>query len=1345
MQKKALLFGITVLLPLSFLTSCGSSGSSSNKYNFTYYDGHSIEVEVPKDKDVKDYYPENTAMHDDEYKEYTYTWEYKQSNNYQEKQNITKISEDFYFEYADGRKQTIEVPRGHPVDEFFPTDHSGDKYDYGDEGYGTKTIYTDWVLDSGTTYVETSSEINIYGITYVIPDGAENPSKNPTWVEYTTEHTLLPASWTGYEFNGWFVSSTYEGKVTEIKNTNTPRTLYGKFTPIEYDISYHLDGGSNTNPDRYTIATPVALADSSKEGYTFKGWYLDSDFKESITVIENRTGDLDLYAKFVIIEYDIIYYLDGGTNSPDNPNTYTVIDAFTFADAAKTGYTFNGWYTDNQFNNEIKGINQGTMGVKQLYAKFTVIEYNIKYNLDEGTNNPDNPSTFTIESSISLLDPTKTGYTFNGWYEDPGFSKKITNISGRSESLELWANFSIKEYGITYHLDGGTNPQGNPNKYTVTDEFTLLDAKKTGYTFEGWYKEDTFSNKIEKINTGSTGDLNLYAKFTAIQYSITYYLDGGDNPGDNPTIYTIESEKVLSDATKTECTFDGWYKEDTFVTKVTSLNGLHENLDLYAKFIKNTYTITYELEEGENPNVTSYTYYDNVTFAPATKTGYTFGGWYSNPDRTTSISGWTAKSMTGNQTIYGGGFTATPYDISYVLDGGKNPAKNPKTYTIEDDDITLLDATDKEGYSFDGWYKDSGFEEKINKIEKGSTGNLTLYAKFVPNVYEAHLDAGGGYFSSDQNFVYLNYCFEGYETKKVTADSQNRVYPYKESIPDIKDYIFAGWYKDKNYTEKFETGDLVPLGSALYAKWNHVTTYESVTSINDNAVRPKTDTYSLDATYTYIVPAQFVKLSFHLYYSGYKSSPMSTTDYYTRYIISYDDKQYDSGKVYETKSEDKIITVSPLSTVSIKCIGARRNDQSKKYPGSPMFYSNGKIMEQKPDTYFSSELVRLDYSNLSSYVDYSSDFNPLTPVREGYTFVGWEDEEGNPYTPGTWNFTEDKTFTAQWEINIYNVTYHLPDGAENSPSNPSTFTIEDNKPLYDPAYDGYTFNGWFTDSGYINRITEIKGLYQHLNLYAKFTANTYDVILDCNDGAIKPSVTFISDSSTINTQVLGSEDTLEYKVPSEKSGALFAGWCADEECTKDFNFTETISEDTKLYAKWIDVSDGAILSKIGDTKDVSITGTTEYTYAFVPLTSGSITLHSTSGTTLDVSGILYDSNMTKLKEGEDKSGEDLNFTLTYSVTKGKLYYLKVKGQSSSWSGSAVVHFEGTYLPTSTSIGTSIDSKTITVTYGDTYVLPTNVYKAGATFKGWYDQNGKKYESIGTWQLASGITLHAEWE
>ncbi|MBQ9700949.1 MAG: InlB B-repeat-containing protein [Lachnospiraceae bacterium] len=196
--------------------------------------------------------------------------------------------------------------------------------------------------------------------------------------------------------------------------------------------------------------------------------------------------------------------------------------------------------------------------------------------------------TFTVKGY------TDADFTVDGSLEEDMFKCwKVTSVYGSSGAMTLIKLTAVEceEYDISYELDGGVNATGNPDKYVEkTGVATLADASKEGYTFDGWYTSDTFAEgtKVTSIAATQTGDITLYAKFTASEYDITFALNGGTNGANNPDTYTYgEGVATLADASKEGYTFDGWYTSDTFVegTKVTSIAATQTgDITLYAKF-----------------------------------------------------------------------------------------------------------------------------------------------------------------------------------------------------------------------------------------------------------------------------------------------------------------------------------------------------------------------------------------------------------------------------------------------------------------------------------------------------------------------------------------------------------------------------------------------------------------------------------------------------------------------------------------------------------------------------------------------------------------------------------------
>ena len=127
--------------------------------------------------------------------------------------------------------------------------------------------------------------------------------------------------------------------------------------------------------EKYANATKPQ--DPEKEGYKFAGWYID-DEKWSFNgyVV---TKDITLVAQWTPIVYTITYHLGDEINNDSNPKTYTILDSISFASPKREGYTFNGWYLENTFDNQKESIELGSIGNIDLYAKWIC---HVNYTID---------------------------------------------------------------------------------------------------------------------------------------------------------------------------------------------------------------------------------------------------------------------------------------------------------------------------------------------------------------------------------------------------------------------------------------------------------------------------------------------------------------------------------------------------------------------------------------------------------------------------------------------------------------------------------------------------------------------------------------------------------------------------------------------------------------------------------------------------------------------------------------------------------------------------------------------------------------------------------------------------
>ena len=433
----------------------------------------------------------------------------------------------------------------------------------------------------------------------------------------------------------WWLGSDGESYVPGAMIPAGVASLTAQWTALTYSVTLHENGGtiSSGNVTSYNYgegATLPAADNTTREGYTFAGWY-DNEVLTGNPITEistDETGNRTYWAKWTINQYTITFDTDGGSAiAPITQNYGTLITAPE--NPSKLGYTFAGW------NPAIPA----TMPAEDqtLTAQWSCDTYAITYDLNGGTASG-NPDSYTVESGeITLNAPEKSGYTFTGWSgtdltgED---NLTVTILTGSTGDRSYTAHWSLNTYSITYDLNGGT-ATGNPDSYTVESEAITLNApEKTGYTFTGWSGTDLTGeeNLTVVIPTGSTGNRSYTAHWSLNTYSITYDLNGGTASG-NPTSYTVESAAItLNQPTKTGYTFTGWSGTDLTGEDnltVTIPTGSIGNRSYTAHWSLNTYSITYDLDGGTafgNPD--SYTVESAaITLNEPTKAGYVFTGW----------------------------------------------------------------------------------------------------------------------------------------------------------------------------------------------------------------------------------------------------------------------------------------------------------------------------------------------------------------------------------------------------------------------------------------------------------------------------------------------------------------------------------------------------------------------------------------------------------------------------------------------------------------------------------------------------------------------------------------------
>ena len=251
----------------------------------------------------------------------------------------------------------------------------------------------------------------------------------------------------GYKFTGWKLvtgNAILSGNVLTTGTTNT--VIEATWELNEFSITYELNGGTKGEnaPTKGIVGDSLIISNPTKLGYTFKGWdVIGTGSSISGTILTIGSQDVILVANWGIDNYLISYNLNGG-NATGNPSNYTIeTSTFTLNNPAKTGYTFTGWTGSNGSTaNTSVSVPKGSTGDKTYTANYTINTYTINYVLGGGASGSSAPTSGTYGSTVTVSNPTRTGYTFNGWsVSGTGAVLSGTNLTIGSSDVTLVANW----------------------------------------------------------------------------------------------------------------------------------------------------------------------------------------------------------------------------------------------------------------------------------------------------------------------------------------------------------------------------------------------------------------------------------------------------------------------------------------------------------------------------------------------------------------------------------------------------------------------------------------------------------------------------------------------------------------------------------------------------------------------------------------------------------------------------------------------------------------------------------------------------------------------------------------
>lgn len=1060
---------------------------------------------------------------------------------------------------------------------------------------------------------------------------------------------------------------------------------------MNYVIIFNGNGSTGGSVSNQTLATGKSASLSvnryTRKSYVFAGWNTESDGsgtyyqdKQTVTNDGSKAGvNLVLYAQWEPEVYNIVYHLNGGSGNAANTKlSYTANDP-TFTIYAperedwETGYQFGGWYLDSAYKTRITEVRSGSYGDIHLYAKWIPYTYTVHFDGNGATSGQvtDEAFSYGVSKALSPNKFGKKGFVFAGW------------AMSKEDADNGLADFSDKE-SVTDLVSRRNNVNGQATLYAVwRDTFDI------GYDLAG----------------GSFGTL-------VVPYEYTY--------GTAVTLPTPTREGYI---------FGGWYQDDTYKKKITSISkSMSADQYLYAKWTPYNYTISFNGNGNNGGNIRAQKFtYDAAAALNAnafTKKGYVFAGWNTVKDPTTNNPGvaYTDKEVVNilpsknnaTITLYAQ-WQATDYDISYVWNGGSLDESSDdylKSYKYNHKGGYKLPTPYKEGYTFVGWYSDAGFKTKISSIAQESYGDLTLYAMW-DMTYTVVFDS-----NSQPGDVVTGTMAD--QKIKYSSSTYLRANAFKSSS-----FIFMGWAVSSQ-----DAAD-------------GIVTYTSGQKIQ----RPSDDHLTYDATsgsYTmtlYAVWKNIFRITYELNGGEFADPQAIITEYTYSKTASYNLENpvrdgYTFGGWYTDQGLRSRVTNIARGSTGDKTLYAKWN--SKNYKVS--FVADAPT-GQKATGRMNAQTLPYGTSKALSKNAYKV---------TGYSFVGWSlkpadertesdlvitdaqlvDGKFGVYTgqvtSGSYDvYTGEIKLYAVWERNTYSIIYNNVAGIDNS-MNPDTYNVDDTIILAEPESLGDTFLGWYSDKGFRTKVTTIKaGTTGNKVFYAKWATTQYTIRYDLNAGN--------DENAILDTRNVGYVNSYSDKADSgyrlataSRQGYSFAGWYREAACRSAVgSIIASPYIDMTLYAKW----NPNTYSIHFDKNDDSATGTMRdmsVRYgANTRLTSNGFRKKNNTfsgwNTEKDGSGISY-TNGQIINSLTSEQGETITLYAQWTPYSYKINYYLNKGT----------------LPEDAPMGYS---------YGDEFELPTPT-RNNYTFLGWYtDKNlsaSKQLTSI-TATTAGIITLYAKWK
>ncbi len=1001
---------------------------------------------------------------------------------------------------------------------------------------------------------------------------------------------------------GWSLDSdgsTLLGNYNQTISISSPLKIYPHYSPNEYSIEFNSNGGTNVSNITETYNVQITEpSNPTRLGYTFDDWYIDNGSFENAFVFDVMPGNgAILYANWIINQYTMTFDTNGGGIIDEVTLDYqSILDV---DDPTREGYTFSGWTATNYQGTVTEDYQITTMPASDmsLVANWTVNPYDltfIDYNGDliqETTYDYDT----NIANHTLPADPTREGYTFVGWDISVPDHMPANNV-------EISALYDINQYQVNRTINGDTTSDSLIFDYEETIE--LPSQTKEGYSFVGWYNEPTFDTEFN-ITSMPANDLNIYAKWTINEYAISFDSNEGSLVNEIRQNYNTEISRPINPL-KNGYTFLGWYEDDMLLTPYVFDTMPSEDITVYAKWNINTYYINYALNGGTNDSQNPINYQvtrsEDITLVSPIRNGYDFMGWYELSDF--SDTGISTIDVDRAEPIYlYAKWSIKTYNIMYELNGGLNFI----SYKVTDGMIPLSTPT-RTGYTFGGWYETSNYSgDALQQIDSTRAENLSIYPKWDINSYVLTIrDDDNSLISQetyefDQNIVAVNqpvrlgYTFNGWSQAIPQYMPASNINIYATWTANEQVLLYLDYNDEILYTERFFTDEFLNEVIAPNDPTREGFDFSGWDKELPNQMTPQ----------DYIIRATYNVKTYQVNFESNNGSLVDSQSYDFGEQVLVPTNPIREGYTFNGWYQDETLTnlymfdSMPAEDITIYAKWSYRNYQIN---------------------YITTHQLIVANPNQATYKLSDGVIDLFAVTSANHTFAGWFD---NPYFLGdkitsiNSNQMGDITLYAKWTISLRQISFESNGGTQRNALIQAIGTTV-NEPIA-PTREGYTFDGWFKDQQLSETFLFNIMPDENVTLYAKWTVNTYKFKLIDYDGTIlmddsfaynhpitgvvEPSregYTFVywefnipdnmpaQDLSIqafyeINTYQIqfkqnnGLDDLLssviyleevERPLDPTKEGYTFAGWYEDELLTINYKFSNEVTGNMNLYAKW---------------------------------------------------------------------------------------------------------------------------------------------------------------------------------